>query len=120
MTAISRVAAGVLCAFLLAHAGPARAHAIVVQSQPQQGASVSLGDMTATVTFSERIDVKRSRFLLVDDTQASLAVPIAEGDSPTRVTATLHIAHSGAYRLRWQVLAIDGHVTRGDILFSAK
>jgi len=24
----------------------------------------------------------------------------------------------GAYRLRWQVLAIDGHITRGDIPFT--
>jgi methionine-rich copper-binding protein CopC len=26
----------------------------------------------------------------------------------------------GQYRLRWQVLAIDGHLTRGDIPFTVK
>jgi methionine-rich copper-binding protein CopC len=25
---------------------------------------------------------------------------------------------SGAYRLRWQVLAVEGHITRGDIPFT--
>jgi methionine-rich copper-binding protein CopC len=36
------------------------------------------------------------------------------------LTADLPDLMSGQYRLRWQVLAIDGHLTRGDIPFSVK
>jgi methionine-rich copper-binding protein CopC len=31
--------------------------------------------------------------------------------------ATLTVA-PGAYVLRWQVLAVDGHITRGDVPFT--
>jgi methionine-rich copper-binding protein CopC len=34
------------------------------------------------------------------------------------VTGTTGELATGVYVLRWQVLAVDGHITRGDIPFS--
>jgi methionine-rich copper-binding protein CopC len=36
------------------------------------------------------------------------------------LSATLTGLVKGAYELRWQVLAIDGHVTRGKLPFQIK
>jgi len=38
--------------------------------------------------------------------------------SPDTLAATVGELAPRAYRLRWQVLAIDGHITRGDIPFT--
>jgi methionine-rich copper-binding protein CopC len=34
------------------------------------------------------------------------------------LTARIAGIQPGSYRLRWQVLALDGHITRGDIPFT--
>ena len=44
-------------------------------------------------------------------------VPIDQSGDPNVVAATTAALTAGAYVLRWQVLAIDGHITRGDIPF---
>jgi methionine-rich copper-binding protein CopC len=41
----------------------------------------------------------------------------APGAAPDVIGARAAGLPPGAYRLRWQVLAIDGHITRGDIPF---
>ena len=36
------------------------------------------------------------------------------------IDAEAHLETPGEWRLRWQVLSIDGHITRGDIPFTAR
>jgi methionine-rich copper-binding protein CopC len=43
---------------------------------------------------------------------------LAPSDGPDTLAATVDRLGSGHYRLRWQVLAVDGHITRGDIPFT--
>ena len=45
-------------------------------------------------------------------------VPIDQAGAPNVITATTADLTPGAYVLRWQMLAIDGHITRGDIPFT--
>jgi methionine-rich copper-binding protein CopC len=96
---------------------PALAHAILEESEPAQGGTVRAGTVALRFRYNSRIDVGRSRLTVTrpDHTQATLA--IASGGSPDIVAAIVDLT-PGAYTVRWQVLAIDGHITRGDVRFT--
>jgi hypothetical protein len=100
----------------LAPTRPARAHAILVESDPAHRARVPPGERTLRVRFNARIDPARSRLTLIrpDRTQAILALLPGPDDM---LSATALLA-PGAHTLRWQVLAVDGHITRGDVPFT--
>ncbi len=112
-----------LAALLLAGSialGPvaARAHAIVVSSQPAANAVVPGKTVEVAVHFNSRIDPIRSRLLLVRADGSATPLALKETPSPDTLAATAGDLAPGSYRLRWQVLAIDGHITRGDIPFT--
>ena len=111
---------GALLAAMLVALGPvaACAHAIVVSSQPAADAVVHGKTVDVVVRFNSRIDPVRSRLLLVraDGTQTTLE--LKDTPSPDMLATTVGELAPGSYRLRWQVLAIDGHITRGDIPFT--
>jgi copper resistance protein C len=44
-------------------------------------------------------------------------LPIAPNSPEDGLTASADL-QPGAYSLRWQVLAVDGHITRGDVPFT--
>ena len=101
----------------LIHPQPAAAHAILIASQPPQGGTVPAGTVAIHLQYNSRIDRARSRLTLTrpDHTQATL--PIAAEGAPDEMNTAATLAQ-GAYVLRWQVLAIDGHITRGDVPFT--
>lgn len=77
-------------------------------------------DLAIRLRFNSRIDLRRSRLVLVapDRKERSLTL-LPESTADTLVARSAELV-LGAYRLRWQVLAIDGHITRGDINFSVR
>jgi methionine-rich copper-binding protein CopC len=108
-------------ALVLALAGPAAAHAVVVTSEPVAGAALAAAPGQVTIRFNSRLDHARSRLLLIGADNAQTTLPIAEGGDPVVLAAPLPAGLApGEWRLRWQVLAIDGHITRGDIPFTLK
>jgi len=99
-------------------AAPAVAHAIIVDAVPANGAVLHGTSVDVRLRYNNRIDHARSRLLLLDPYGKERPVTIAP-DSPTdQLIATIRDVAPGEYRLRWQVLALDGHITRGDILFT--
>lgn len=100
-------------------AGTAAAHAVIIDSIPAVDAAVA-GDSDVTLHFNSRIDHERSRLTLIAPDGSSSGLTIAPDSAPDIVAAKLTGLAPGEYRLRWQVLAIDGHLTRGDIRFSVK
>lgn len=96
----------------------ALAHAVVVNAQPALDQRVPAGPLDVRLEFNSRIDKERSRLQLTlpDGTRAD--VPIVPDGEPNVLTAQVPALASGAYTLRWQVLAVDGHITRGDIPFT--
>lgn len=97
----------------------ALAHAILIDSTPPVHASVPPGTVAFTLHYNSRIDRARSRLTLLapDKTQARLHVGEA---GPEDVMTTTADVNPGDYTLRWQVLATDGHITRGDLPFTVK
>jgi hypothetical protein len=67
--------------------------------------------------FNSRIDRNRSKLTLLRADHSSEALPITPEGTNDILLATAHLP-AGSYVVRWQVLAIDGHITRGDVPFT--
>jgi hypothetical protein len=48
---------------------------------------------------------------------SSVPVPVRESEQPDRIEGGLAGIAPGDYKLKWQVLSVDGHITRGEIPF---
>jgi len=107
--------AAAAAAIALAPSG-AEAHAILEASTPAAGASVGAGNVAIELRFNSRIDKGRSRLVLVKPDHSEAKLPIAQDGPPEKLRTSAALT-PGAYDLRWQVLAIDGHITRGDVRF---
>ncbi len=91
----------------------AGAHAILMESQPAISATIQPGPTAIVLRFNSRVDHARSR-LALRARGAETALPI-DPASPPDSLATTAALQPGDCIVRWQVLAVDGHITRGDI-----
>jgi copper resistance protein C len=105
----------VVATFLLARS--ARAHAILLESSPSINSTVAGPNMPIKLRFNVRIDATRSRLTLVKPDASTQSLAITK-DAPADTLASQAQGLSpGEYRIRWQVLASDGHITRGEVPF---
>ena len=95
----------------------AAAHALVVASRPSPNAVVAPGEIGVELRFNSRIDARRSRVVVREPDGAELIVAVASDPSRAMLTGRVVVARAGRFALRWQVLSVDGHVTRGEIPF---
>ncbi len=106
-----------LAAGLMIGAASATAHAIITRAQPAPGSSVAGPKVSIVLQYNSRIDGRRSHLVLdlPDGTKRTLTLlPQTALDS---LSATAEDVPPGGYRLRWQVLSTDGHITRGEVPF---
>lgn len=113
-----RFAAFAALAWVVLAASPALAHAIIVEATPAVGAVLHAGTIDVRLRFNSRIDHHRSRLMVLDAIGKETAVATDDNTPADVITAHISGLAPGQYRLRWQVLALDGHITRGDIPFS--
>jgi methionine-rich copper-binding protein CopC len=97
----------------------AYAHAILVEASPSANSTVAGPSTLIKLRFNVRIDAKRSRLELVGPDKTSTLLSATQ-PSPDTLQAVAEGLKAGAYSLRWQVLAADGHITRGEIPFNVK
>lgn len=96
------------------------AHAVLLEAKPEMNSTVEGPDVVVRLRFNSRIDGKRSRLTLVLPDRSARGLDIEKQDAPEILSSSVRGLASGAYRLRWQVLASDGHITRGEFLFQVK
>ena len=109
----------ILCVVaLLLAASVAGAHAILVEAYPAAKSTVHGPKLTVRLKFNSRIDGSRSKLTLTRPDGASEDLKIQEQSSPDGLTSDATDLKPGVHRLRWQVLAADGHITRGEIPFT--
>ena len=96
------------------------AHAILLKSSPAANAVVTETAPRVSLTFNSKIDGKRSRLTLTGPGAAEQPVELEAQSSPDTLTGVARVSQSGEYHLRWQVLAVDGHITRGEITFRVR
>jgi methionine-rich copper-binding protein CopC len=117
-TLLCRLAALAASAWVVFAAYPTLAHAIIVEAAPPVGAMLHAGAVDVRLRFNSRIDHRRSRLRLLDAVGKETVITFDDGTPADVITAHISSLPPGDYRLRWQVLALDGHITRGDIPFS--
>jgi hypothetical protein len=102
----------------IARPRPAAAHARIQESQPPIGGSVRAGHVVLVFRYNSRIDRGRSRLTLNRPDRTQTVLTIDPEGPPDVLSAAVDLA-PGDYVVRWQVLAVDGHITRGDVPFTA-
>lgn len=100
---------------------PAAAHAILVASTPAIGATVPAGTLAIKLRYNSRLDLRRSRVTIAgpDDTASAKAtrLPVTGTSEHDEFDANVPV-RPGTYVIRWQALALDGHITRGEVPFT--
>ena len=96
----------------------AEAHAVLVESSPATNGRVQGPDAAIRLRFNVRIDIKRSRLMLVRPDGSTVPLELAKAESAQLLVSEVKGLVPGEYRLQWQVLASDGHLTRGEIPFA--
>ena len=117
LVSLSRRALGIALAAIALTPIPAEAHAILEASEPPSKGSVKAGSIDLRLRYNSRIDRSRSVLTLIRPDKTRTQVAIDPDGPPEAINATLDLP-PGSYVMRWQVLAIDGHITRGDLPFS--
>jgi len=97
---------------------PAWAHAILMQSKPALHSSVKGPDVAVWLRFNVRVDGSRSRVRLVAPDGAAQNLPLAKQASPDILESQAGGLKPGAYKLLWNVLASDGHISKGEVQFT--
>lgn len=96
------------------------AHAVLLQAVPAAGSVLAGPSIQVELKFNSRIDGKRSRISLITPDNQEENLSIGPQPSPEVLTAPAKHLLPGAYKIHWQVLAIDGHITRGEVPFRIK
>ena len=109
-----------LCGIATLAPRAAYAHAVLVNAQPGENSIVAGPDVAVLLKYNSRIDMEHSTLMLLAPGGKLAKVTIGSQPAPGLLSARLTGLVKGAYELRWQVLAIDGHVTRGKLLFQIK
>jgi methionine-rich copper-binding protein CopC len=102
---------------MLLMAGSAMAHAILLESSPSISSSVPGPTVPIKLRFNVRIDATRSRLTLVKPDATTHSLTLLKDAPADTLASQAQSLVPGEYRIRWQVLASDGHITRGEIPF---
>ena len=107
---------------LLLLATPAWPHASLVRSSPARRATLTTAPDRVQLWFNEAIEPKFSSVSVWDSAgqQVDLADVGVEPDDPKRLTVGLKPLTRGAYRVRFRVLSVDGHVVESEFPFTLR
>ena len=87
----------------------AEAHAILKDSSPAPNSTVTGPNVPLKLQFNVRIDAARSKLQLVKPDNSISDLTVLAQSSPDTLNANMTGLMPGAYKIRWQVLAPDGH-----------
>ncbi len=99
----------------------ATAHAIIMDSLPRADEVLTNAPERLVLRFNSRIVPSLSRVTLLGPDRRKLVIPSvgqsAASQEPDRLLLLLPLLQPGKYLVEWQVLSVDGHVTRGAFFF---
>jgi copper transport protein len=101
----------------LAFAGAARAHAVLLATDPERGETLTAAPERVTLTFSENVSLA----LGAVEAFAPDGERVTAGEarvSGNRVTLPLETHEQGTYAVSWRVLSADGHAVGGAFVFN--
>jgi len=96
----------------------ADAHAIILESAPRHEETLST-PKRIVLRFNSRLEKPLCSVQLVGPRQKTIALLRQDPETAADTLAyTLPPLDPGAYQARWKVMAADGHVTEGIVLFT--
>ncbi len=98
----------------------ARAHAVLVKSTPRPNEAVHGSTLKIDLKFNSRVDGARSTVQIAAADRAIKTLSLAKQMAPDEIVTQADGLSKGSYTLRWQALASDGHITRGEIPFQVQ
>jgi copper resistance protein C len=96
------------------------AHAVIVSARPAMNSEVPQGEIELSLHFNSRIDAERSQLILQRPDGSRVSVPQGLATEPNVLKGNASVTMAGPWKLHWQVLSVDGHITRGEIVFSVR
>src|SRR5271154_5476339 len=106
-----------VCLFACSHL--AFAHAVLVSSTPKIHGTVHGPGIDIDLKYNSRVDGTRSSLSVVLPSGAVQPLSLSKQETPNELAAHAQLA-PGKYTLRWQALAVDGHITRGEVPFTVE
>ena len=115
MSRAVRVGAAVLllAAMLFGATGTAAAHAVLVSTDPEQGAAVAVGPVRVRATFNEPLQNAFAAMTVVGPDQHLWSTGEAEVDGMAVSVGVRPLGPAGTYRVNYRVTSADGHVVEG-------
>ena len=98
----------------------AHGHAIVTKTTLEEKQILANTATPVTLYFNSRIEPGFTRVILVDKARKERPLQVTPGEKGDTVIVQLPALATGAYTLRYKVLAIDGHVTEGVLRFRVR
>ncbi|MDF2663285.1 MAG: copper resistance protein CopC [Paenibacillus sp.] len=98
-------------------ASPANAHANLERSTPLQDAELKESPGEIRIQFTENIDPKLSTIALENEKGAKVAGEL-RSEKGNVLIYKIGKLDNGIYKVKWQVLSVDTHVTEGSYRFS--
>jgi methionine-rich copper-binding protein CopC len=96
------------------------AHAVLVKSNPIANATLPPGAIDILLKFNSRVDGSRSTVFLAPADGSSKPLALDKQTTPDTLAGHVSGLGAGTYALDWQVLSVDGHITRGRVPFQIK
>jgi methionine-rich copper-binding protein CopC len=96
------------------------AHAIVIESNPREGAVLKQAPDRVQLRFNVKIEKALTRITLTKDNKQAMVLPQTDFNqgAPDRLEVPLPPLEPGNYIMHYSVLAADGHATQGVLRFS--
>lgn len=94
------------------------AHAILIESSPKIHGTVTGPNIPIQLRFNVRVDGTRSRLRLLSSDGSLRSLPLEKQTSPDILRSEVTGLKPGPYKLQWQVLASDGHISSGEVAFT--
>ncbi len=115
----ARPIAAVLVLLLALSPAAAKAHAMLLKSEPAVGNTVSPAPAQLTLHFSEGVEPSFSTVEVTDSTGARMDKPpprTAPDDNETLIISLKPLS-PGEYDVRWHATSVDTHKTQGHFTF---
>lgn len=93
-------------------------HAVLKDSSPMANGTVEGPDVPIRLHYNVRVDAALSKLELLNPDQSTTSLAIGKQPAADTLTSEAKGLKPGAYKIRWQVLAPDGHITRGEVPFT--
>jgi methionine-rich copper-binding protein CopC len=94
-----------------------QAHAVLKETSPAANSTVTGPDVPIKLQFNVRVDAARSKLQLLHPDNTVTELTVEKQPAPDTLSSKAIGLKPGAYSIRWQVLAPDGHISRGEVPF---